>query len=81
MYIFPNFCSLYYPQVNTTSITQSANELLGKKEQKLYYLIITTAKGQLTINVGQKTHDEVQRLTEVVTNLQIDTDLTQKPKR
>lgn len=58
-------------EIFTTSVTQSANELLGKKEQKLFYLIVKTAKGALTINVGQKTHDEVQRLTEVVTSIQI----------
>lgn len=59
-------------KVTVTSVTQSANEVLGKKESKLYYLILETAKGKMTINVGQKTHDQVEELTKVVTNIQID---------
>lgn len=50
--------------VQTTTVTQSANETLGTKEKKLYYLIIETDKGKLIINVGEKTHDEVKKLTE-----------------
>lgn len=50
-------------QVNTTTVTQTANELLGTAAKKLYYLIIKTDKGQLVINVGEKTHNEVQKLT------------------
>lgn len=49
--------------VNTTTVTQTANELLGKKETTLYYLIIDTPKGKLTINVGEKTHNQVKVLT------------------
>lgn len=49
--------------VNTTTVSQSANEVLGTKEKKLYYLIIETDKGKLIINVGEKTHDEVKKLT------------------
>lgn len=59
-------------RLDVTQITQSANELLGKKETKLYYLLVETDKGKLTINVGQKTYDEVNRLTEIVTKIQID---------
>lgn len=51
-------------EVRTTTVTQSGNEVLGTKEKKLYYLIVRTDKGQLIINVGEKTHDEVQKLTE-----------------
>lgn len=51
-------------KIQTTSVTQSANEVLGVKEKKLYYLLIENSKGEkLQINVGQKTHDEVQKLT------------------
>lgn len=50
--------------VKTTSITQTANELLGKKETKFYYLIIETELGIKYINVGEKTHNEVKKLTE-----------------
>lgn len=54
-------------EVTTTSVNQTANEVLGTPAKSLYYLIIKTAKGQLNINVGQKTHDEVKRLTDVTT--------------
>lgn len=53
-------------RLDVTSITQTANELLGKKETKLYYLLVETEKGKMTINVGQKTHDEVNKLTEEI---------------
>lgn len=53
-------------RLDITSITQTANELLGKKETKLYYLLVETEKGKMTINVGQKTHDEVNKLTEEI---------------
>lgn len=52
--------------VTTTTVTQTANEILGKKEQKLYYLIIETTKGKMIINVGEKTHDKVKELTEEI---------------
>lgn len=50
-------------EVNTTSVTQTANELLGQKEKSLYYLIIGEGDKKLVINVGQKTHDSVKELT------------------
>lgn len=51
-------------KIQTTSVTQTANEVLGTKEKKLYYLIIENSKGEkLTVNVGQKTHDEVMKLS------------------
>lgn len=50
-------------KVTTTSVTQTANEVLGTAERKLYYLIIENSKGEkMTINVGQKTHDQVLTL-------------------
>lgn len=50
-------------KVTTTSVTQTANEVLGTPERKLYYLIIENSKGEkMTINVGQKTHDQVLTL-------------------
>lgn len=59
-------------QIATTKVTQTANELLGTKEKELFYLIIETTVGKLVVNVGQKTHDEVLRLT---------TEKQEKPKK
>lgn len=65
-------------KITTTSVTQSANETLGKKETCLYYLIVENNKGsKLIVNVGQKTHDKVLELTkqeEEVKNLQFEKD-------
>lgn len=50
-------------KIETTTIQQSANELLGQKAKTLYYLIITNAqKEKLVVNVGEKTHKSVQEL-------------------
>lgn len=50
-------------KINTTSVEQTANEVLGTQAKKLYYLIVENSKGnKLVINVGQKTHDQVQKL-------------------
>lgn len=51
-------------QVKTAKVTQSGNEELGLKEKNLYYLVIITDKGKMQINVGEKTHDDVKKLTE-----------------
>lgn len=56
--------------IQTTTVTQSANEILGTKERTLYYLIVETPKGKMTINVGEKTHNAVQELTNVVTKIE-----------
>lgn len=49
--------------IETTTVEQGANEILGTSTKKLYYLIIKNKKGEkLIINVGQKTHDGVQNL-------------------
>lgn len=50
-------------KIAVTTVTQTASEVLGTKEKKLYYLIVENNKGgKLIINVGEKTHNEVQRL-------------------
>lgn len=50
-------------EVKTTSVTQSANEMLGTKDKTLYYLIIGEGETKVTINVGEKTHKAVNNLT------------------
>lgn len=49
--------------VQSTSVTQTANEVLGSPEKVLYFLVIETPVGKVQLNVGKKTHDEVKRLT------------------
>lgn len=49
--------------VQTTSVQQTANELLGTAAKELYFLVIETPNGKMTINVGKKTHDQVKELT------------------
>lgn len=49
--------------VQTTSVQQTANELLGTPAKELFFLVLETPAGKMTINVGKKTHDEVKRLT------------------
>lgn len=59
-------------KVTGTTVAQTANELLGKKAQDLYYLIVETGKGKLVINVGEKTYRQVIELTDVTTKLQFE---------
>lgn len=50
-------------KINTTTVTQTANKLLGTEQKDLYYLVVENSKGEKTvINVGKKTHDKVQDL-------------------
>lgn len=50
-------------KIETTTVNQLANEMLGTKNKELYYLIISNEKGgKLVVNVGEKTHNEVKRL-------------------
>lgn len=61
--------------VQTTFVTQTANEILGTEAKTLYFLVLETPVGKIQINVGKKTHDEVQRLTvprETSTRIQIE---------
>lgn len=51
-------------QVQTTSVTQSANAVLGTTEKTLYYLIIGEGVDKITLNVGEKTHAGVKALVE-----------------
>jgi hypothetical protein len=64
-------------KIATTQVQQSANEVLGVEVRNLYYLLIeNTEKKRLIINVGKKTHDNVQALIDSETVLQ-----TQEPEQ
>lgn len=61
--------------IAVTTVQQTANEVLGVEAKNLYYLIITNKDGnKLVVNVGKKTHDNVQALVDAE-NLQ------SKPKK
>lgn len=49
-------------KIQVTSVTQTANEVLGTKERKLHFLVISTEKGNYKMNVGEKTIEEVSKL-------------------
>lgn len=52
-------------KVTTTTVTQTANEVLGTKEKTLHYLILENELGKkYIINVGEKTTNEVKKLIE-----------------
>lgn len=56
-------------KIETTTVTQTGNAVLGTEEKSLYYLIVTANEGKtfaekLIINVGQKTHDKVKSMME-----------------
>ena len=51
--------------ITTTSVTQTANKILGTEEKTLHYLIIENKKKEkLVINVGEKTSNGVKKLME-----------------
>lgn len=50
-------------KVSSTSVTQTANEVLGTGEKTLYYLIVETENGREIINVGEKTMTKIKNLT------------------
>lgn len=50
-------------KIETTTVTQTANEVLGVEAKNLYYLVITNDQDKrMIVNVGKKTHDSVQAL-------------------
>lgn len=52
-------------KIQTTTVSQTANEILGVEAKNLYYLILETKKGEkLIINVGKKTHDNVEKMVQ-----------------
>lgn len=55
-------------KIETTTVTQTSNEILGTTEKTLYYLIVTASTGKpddkMVINVGEKTHKSIQELIE-----------------
>jgi hypothetical protein len=49
--------------ITSTTVQQTANEELGTPAKDLYYLIIKNNQNKkLIINVGKKTHEQVQEL-------------------
>ena len=56
--------------VKTAVVTQSASDVLGMPEKKIYYLLIETDKGKLTINIGEKTFTNVNEFTDVITKIE-----------
>ena len=48
-------------EVKTTTVTTPANEVLGKKETTLYYLVIGT-ENPVQINIGEKTYNAVNNI-------------------
>lgn len=59
----PVFNSELNAHVKTASVTQLANYDLNMEEKTLYYLVIETPKGKYTLNVGEKTHNQILELT------------------
>lgn len=51
-------------KIQTTVVTQTANEILGIDSKQLYYLIIKTDDelNKIVVNVGEKTHNNVLSL-------------------
>lgn len=67
-------------KVTTTSVTQTANAILGKTETTLYYVIVENNIGKKhIIGVGKKTADAIQLLIE--TEGQESTLLIEQPKK
>lgn len=57
-----NVTTVTNAQVKTAKVTQTANAELGMAEKNLCYLIIITDKGNVRINVGEKTYTTVTDL-------------------
>lgn len=49
-------------KIETTTVTQTANDVLGTKEKTLYYLIIENSQEKMIINIGEKTNKLVEKL-------------------
>lgn len=48
--------------VSVGKSTQSAIKELGKAEKTLYFLVIGEGDSKITMNVGEKTYNSVQKL-------------------
>lgn len=49
--------------VQVTYVEQTANEVLGTKAKKLWFIVIETPNGKYQMNVGEKSYEEINRLT------------------
>lgn len=43
---------------------QTLNDEEGREVRALYYLAVVTEKGNMKINVGQKTYEEIKKISE-----------------
>lgn len=50
-------------EVKTTSIKQTGNKELGTNDKTLYYLIIGEGENKVIVNIGEKTFNNVNKLT------------------
>ena len=52
-------------KVQVTEVKVPGNDILGTKETSMYYAIVENNIGKkMKINIGKKTHDEIQMLIE-----------------
>lgn len=50
-------------QIKVAKIKQTAAPEMGIEEKTMYYLLIITDKGQVRLNVGEKTYTTVEEIT------------------
>lgn len=49
-------------QVKVANIKQTGNKEMGIEEKNLYYLLVITDKGQVRLNVGEKTFNTINEI-------------------
>lgn len=50
-------------EIKVAKTTQTAIPEMGRPEKHLYFLIIGEGENQITINVGPKTYESIQKLS------------------
>lgn len=51
--------------IDVTKVIVPANEVLGTQTKTLNYLVISEGKEKVTINVGEKTVESVEKLLKI----------------